>query len=241
MRPEGRRARSLVAGLVLVLIALVVALVLTRDSDDAADGEPGNGESVVLEDEGWRCTGPVDLDLVKVTIRTKRVDAINLGPDCTGEIRRIEVETWVRDGVKVSAHERAPHDITVGGGFIRCQARGGAGTHQDGIQVMGGRRIVFRELEISCSSEPNAQLFINAIRDVVPTDVVCERCTLGGGAASTVIIGRSQRSGVRDSRVCPGRFFDVRVNDDARSPIDDGNELLAQSDAVCTVTSRRTP
>lgn len=164
-----------------------------------------------------------------------RVDAISFGADCNGTIDRIEVDTWMRDGVKVRAHPRPSHDITVGGGYVRCHRRAGADVHQDGIQVMGGSRITFRDLEIACSSGSNAQLFINGIRDGLPTDVVCERCALGGGAATTLIVGKSVRSGIRDSLVCPGRFHSVRVTENAREPVDDGTRELPPSDARCTV------
>ena len=40
------------------------------------------------------------------------------------------------------------HDLTVGGGSIRCLAKAPR-FHQDGIQVMGGARITFRDLKIS--------------------------------------------------------------------------------------------
>jgi hypothetical protein len=47
----------------------------------------------VLVDRSWSCTGAVDLDLVKVTLRSRSDNAICLEPGCTGRIDRIEVES----------------------------------------------------------------------------------------------------------------------------------------------------
>jgi hypothetical protein len=212
----------------------LIAYALLR-SDGDADGGSSSGMSIVRVDEPWSCNGPVDLDLVKVTIRNVHTDAIQLGRGCTGTIRRIEVETSSRDGVKVSAVENGPHDIEIGGGYVRCLGKTSPEVHQDGIQVMGGERITFRDLEISCSSGPNGQLFINAVHSGLPTDVVCESCTFGAGAASTLIVGRSVRSGARDSLVCEGRYHDVRVTDRAVDAVNEGNTLLPRSDGRCTL------
>ena len=121
---------------------------------------PPASASIVLVDEPWICRGPVNLDLVKITMRTVLEDAIYLREDCSGYIGRIEVETWTLDGVKVNAPPPAAHDLVIDGGYIRCFDHPPE-AHQDGIQVMGGERITFRRLEIECSSEPNAQLFIS--------------------------------------------------------------------------------
>lgn len=193
---------------------------------------PPSGETVVLEDQAWTCTGRVNLDLVKITMRTGRGDAVYLRTNCTGIIRRIEIETWVGDGVKVNAPMPVAHDLTIGGGYIRCYDRG-PGVHQDGIQVMGGERITFRNLEINCNSNPNGQLFINSAQGGMPTDVVCESCVLGPGAAATLIVGASLRSGARRSFVCPGRFQSIRINPTAESPVNVGNAVLDSTDRRC--------
>ena len=70
------------------------------------------------------------------------------------------------DGVKVA---EGVHDLTVGGGSIRCLAKAPR-FHQDGIQVLGGARITFRELKISCGRRDarliNSNLFIKQGRQV---------------------------------------------------------------------------
>jgi hypothetical protein len=193
---------------------------------------PPSGETVVLVNQAWTCTGPVNLDLVKVTMQAGRGDAVYLRTNCSGYIARIEIETWIGDGVKVNAPPPAAHDLTIGGGYIRCRDRN-EGTHQDGIQVMGGERITFRNLEINCNSNPNGQLFINSAQGGLPTDVVCDGCVLGSGAASTLLVGRSVRSGARRSLICAGRFHDIRINATAESPVNIGNSVLPRTDPRC--------
>jgi Ca2+-binding RTX toxin-like protein len=196
------------------------------------DAPPPSGETLVLEDEPWTCTKKVNLDLVKITMRTRRGDAVYLRTNCSGFIRRIEIETWTGDGIKVNAPQPVAHDLTIAGGYIRCYDHLPS-VHQDGIQVMGGERITFRNLELQCNSNPNGQLFINAANGGMPTDVVCEGCVLGSGAASTLIVGSSVRSGARRTLVCPGRFHDIRINGTAESPVNVGNAVLASTDARC--------
>ena len=189
--------------------------------------------SIRLVDQAWTCHGPVDLDLVKVEIRTVEGDAIYLRQGCTGRIGRIEVDTWRGDGVKVNVPPPVAHDLVVEGGYIRCHDQG-AGGHQDGIQVMGGKRITFRELEINCNSEPNAQFYVSALDPGMPTDVVCEGCFLGTGAAQTLFVDESVRSGARNTLICPGRFRALRIDESlAREPVLEGNRELPADDERC--------
>jgi hypothetical protein len=190
-----------------------------------------SGRSVVLVDRAWTCNGPVDLDLVKVTMRTAVADAIYLRTNCTGRIGRIEVNTWTRDGVKINAPSPAAHDLVIGGGYIRCHARSGG--HQDGVQAMGGSRVRFVSVEINCNSTPNAQFFVQAANGGRPTGIVCDGCVLGSGAASTVLIEASAQSGVRNSVVCEGRYYDVRITSGAVNPINVGNRIVPASDSRC--------
>ena len=193
---------------------------------------PPSGETVVLDDQPWVCTGRVNLDLVKVTMRSGNRDAVYLRTNCSGRIGRLEIETWVGDGVKVNAPQPVAHDLIVYGGYIRCFDRA-PGAHQDGIQAMAGDRITFRELEIQCNSNPNGQLFISGANGGLPTDVVCDRCVLGGGAGSTLFLGDSVRSGARRSLICEARFQTIRIEGRAESPVNTGNSLLAATDSRC--------
>ena len=179
------------------------------------------------------------MDLVKVEIRTIQRDAVYLREDCTGRIGRIEIDTWQGDGVKVNVPEPAAHDLVVGGGYIRCHAHGPGG-HQDGIQVMSGERITFENLEIRCSSDPNAQFYVSALEPGMPTDVVCDGCLLGSGAAQTLFIDESVRSGARDTLVCPGRFRALRIDETlAEEPVLEDVRQLPEDDRRCRRPSGR--
>jgi hypothetical protein len=188
----------------------------------------------VLFDRSWTCTGPVNLDLVKVTMRNVADDAIHLRENCTGRIGRIEVETWQYDGVKINAPQPVAHDLVIEGGYIRCYAHGPVG-HQDGVQIMGGERITFRNVEINCNSEPNSQFYPSALSNNPPTDVVCENCLLGTGAATTLFIDESVRSGARNSLICPARFRNrtIFIAPGAQDPVDEGNRILPTGDRRC--------
>jgi hypothetical protein len=191
-----------------------------------------NAGTVELVDQTWECSEPVNLDLVKVTMQVGQDDAINILPGCTGLIGRIEVDTWTNDGIKVQWSEPQPHDLVVLGGYVNCHSRALL-AHQDGIQVMGGQRLIFRDLVVNCTSRPNAQLFISGVNGAVPTDVVCDRCFLGTGAASTLFVAESLRSGARNSTICAGVHFDVRVGNDARDVVNARNRVLPATHARC--------
>jgi hypothetical protein len=185
----------------------------------------------VVVTDTWTCAGAVNLSLVKVTMRSGG-DGIHLRENCSGRIGRIEVDTWTEDGLKVNAPAPAAHDLVIEGGYIRCHARSD-GAHQDGIQAMGGSRITFRNLEINCNTDPNAQLFINSANGGTPTDIVCDGCFLGSGGGSTLFVNASIRSGARNSTICPGRFSPIRIETLAVSPVNSGNTVLASSDPRC--------
>jgi hypothetical protein len=164
---------------------------------------------VVRTDQTWTCTGPVDLDLLQVSIPAgPRQDAVHLRPGCTGRIGRLEVTQRSGDGVKVA---EGVHDLTVEGGSIRCLDKSPR-VHQDGIQAMGGMNITFHGLSIDCGRRDtrkiNSNLFIKQGKHstLPPTDVVCEQCSFGAWAAHTVSVQTSIRSGVVNSTLCVARF-----------------------------------
>jgi hypothetical protein len=233
------------AALVLTLAALLAAGCSSGDdgavqetrSEPAGTGRADTNQrpgSIRLVDEPWVCHGRVDLDLVKVEIRNVEDDAIYLRQGCTGRIGRIEVDTWKGDGVKVNVPPPAAHDLVVEGGYIRCHAQGSGG-HQDGIQVMGGEAITFQGLEINCNSDPNAQFYVSALAPGMPTDVVCDGCFLGSGAAQTLFVDESLRSGARNTLICPGRFRALRIDESlAQEPVLEGNQELPADDERCT-------
>jgi hypothetical protein len=196
---------------------------------------PPTTGSVVQVDRTWTCDGPVDLAKVKVTMtaaagaQRRTADAVHLAPGCTGRIGRVEITQSAGDGIKVA---EGVHDLTIGGGSIRCLAKA-PHLHQDGIQVLGGARITFRGLDVDCGRSTsrliNSNIYIRQAGQSTrpPTDVVCEGCTLGGWAAHTVILRRSIRSGVTGSSLCLARFPDLTfdVGASAVDPVRSGNTV----------------
>ena len=158
-------------------------------------------ETIVREERQFRCRGQVDLDLVQVTLRTTVDDAVSLDANCTGRIGRLEIDTWTGDGIKVQNYGRVAHDLVIESGYIKCHDVFGE-YHQDGIQVMGGRSITFRNLRIDCLGNANLFLARGGLGAVTPTDVVCEDCVLGPNTAQTLFYADSIRSGARGTTVC---------------------------------------
>jgi hypothetical protein len=191
----------------------------------------GSGGSVILTDKSWRCTGPVNLSLVKVTMQNASDNAIYLGSGCTGTIGRIEVDTWHQDGVKVNI---GSHDIVIGGGYINCHARD-LDVHQDGVQAQAGQRVTFRNVTIDCPKSNNAAFFVSAV-GATPEDIVCEFCTLKP-ANSTLNLKTSLRSGARDSIVCRGNTAGIRIQSGASAPVNERNLELPASDSRCASTA----
>lgn len=190
-----------------------------------------NGRSVVLIDKPFMCADypqPLDLELVKVRMtrssKSTIRDAIWLsGGDCSGFIKRVEVDTWLADGIKIGSEA---HDLTIGGGVIRCHDRG-RGAHQDGIQAMGGKTITLRNVEVDCRSSNHSAFYVNQSGNSTtpPSDVVCENCVLRA-TTTTVHIANSERSGVRGSTIYAGEFFDgVRICECAIDPVNE-NKII---------------
>jgi hypothetical protein len=220
------------------LITALISLLLSLFGSTPATPAPQpvtTGHSVVQTDRTWTCTSKVDLDLVKVTITRAALgdrrnrDAVHLRQGCSGRIGRLEIVQWYGDGVKVA---QGAHDLTVGGGSIRCLGKGPV-LHQDGIQVMGGERIAFDHLSIDCGRRNsrliNSNFFVNQGRRSTepPREVVCDECSLGSWAAHTVSVQRSIRSGVENSTICVARFPQetVAVGTPAIAPVREGNHV----------------
>jgi hypothetical protein len=195
---------------VLGLAVLAVALVAAASAIGSRAETPLTGSVVRTYslgqcDQGracFTCNGPVDLDLVAITVDTtaNTVDAIKLADGCTGRIKKIAVLTQSGDGVKVSS---GAADVTVAGGTITCTDRAGA-VHQDAIQAMGGTGIVFKRVTVTCPTANHSAFFVNrgGIGDETPTRVLFRNGYLGS-TGTTADIGTSKRSGVSDSVVCP--------------------------------------
>ena len=163
---------------------------------------------MTLVDQTWTCSGRVNLNLVKVTMRSAGSDAIRLSDGCTGRIGRIEIDTWREDGVKVqNSSSAAARDLVIESGYIKCHAIAN-GAHQDGVQAMGGARITFRNMSIDCLG--NSNFFVNrggggATR---PTSIVCEGCMLGPRSSTTIRVNEASELGCAVEQLLPGPQFD---------------------------------
>lgn len=238
----GSRERRPIRRVSLAVAAAAAVLALTAAVSAALAGVPHRAvvppdaaRTVVQRDRTWVCAGPVDLDSVTVTMTPAAAgprsgeDAVHLEPGCTGRIGRLDVTTSLADGVKVAY---GVHDLVVGGGTVTCLAKAPT-LHQDGIQVMGGERITFRQMHVDCGRANgrliNSQLFINMAgrSPTPPTDVVCDGCSFGPGAAHTVSTQDSIRSGVTNSTLCRGKFpkLTLAIGADAVDPVHAGNTI----------------
>jgi hypothetical protein len=192
---------------------------------------PAPPRTLSLVNQTWVCNGPVDLDSVTVTIdqSSSARDGVHLRDGCTGRIGQLVVNQSVGDGVKVA---QGVHDLAIDGGSVRCFAKRPV-MHQDGIQVMGGTRITFRNLTVDCGRAGeqliNSNLFIKQAGRSIdpPTDVICVDCVLGGGAAHTVNIQTSVRSGVESSTLCTAKYpkLTLTVGAGAVDPVNAGNTV----------------
>ncbi len=204
-------------------------------SDDAAPtttAPPDPAKTKEFKDRSFVCRGEVDLDLVRVTMRTAVEDAISLDANCTGRIGRIEVETWTADGIKVQNYGRVAHDLVIESGYVKCHDIAGE-YHQDGVQVMGGRSITFRDLRIDCFGNSNFFVAKSRLGAVTPTDVVCDGCALGPNAGQTLFYADSIRSGARNTTICTGRFRAIRIEPGARAIVEAENKVLPHDDPSC--------
>ena len=230
-----RRPLLFVTLCAVLAAAAIVAAARGTGGDAPGPIAPSGGSaagSVSLTNETWVCDGPVELDSVTVTMKAAgRLggDAVHLEDGCTGRIGLLTVTQSVADGVKVA---EGAHDLTIGGGTIRCLGKI-PNVHQDGIQVMGGARIRFENLTVSCGrpgeSLINSNLFINQTgrSTAPPTDVVCVDCSFGGGAAHTVSIQDSVRSGAIGSTLCEAKYpkLTLTIGPEAVAPVDVRNTI----------------
>jgi hypothetical protein len=166
----------------------------------------GGGGTLNLTNQKFNCDGPVNYDLVKVTISqtTSRMDGAALGNGCTGRIGRIEIDTWSADGIHVGAFA---HDLVVEGGYVHSHGVCGScgDVHVDGVQVLGGQRITFKNLDINYPTATNSGMYINCGNNCqdLPTDVICDGCTMKRSPEDNRVlrIGYSLRSGARNTTI----------------------------------------
>jgi hypothetical protein len=144
----------------LLGLAVIVAFALLTNALGAlaSSGSPPLVQTTgtITVADRWVCHSAVSLD--SVTVTSPSGDAVQLGSGCTGRIGQINVPAEVHgDPIHVGAFA---HDLVVGDVELACQGHD-AGKHQDGIQVMGGRRISFLGGTIACASANNSQFMVH--------------------------------------------------------------------------------
>lgn len=147
------------------------------------------------------CKGPVNTGLVHV-ISPSDV-GVELDTGCTGYIGELRVTDAQVDGVKVkNASVNAAHDLVIDKLVVECRTAP-AGVHQDGVQILGGARITIRESTVTGCRTSQVMLKQGGSGKTTPTDIVFDDGFYGAGAAHTFIVGKSLRSGVKNSVACP--------------------------------------
>ncbi len=215
--------------------------VLTGDCEVPPQTQPADPRrTITLTDEPWRCLGKVDLDLVKVTMRSPVEDALRIDQNCTGRVKRIEVDTWTADGIKVQNRGTVAHDLVIESGYVKCHDVY-PGYHQDGIHVMGGHRLTFRNLRVDCLRNANLFLSRGGSGASTPTDVVCEGCFLGPNSGQTLFFAPSIRSGARRTTICTGRFRAIRIEPGAEQLVNVGNRVLPHDHPSCADVTGQGP
>jgi hypothetical protein len=202
------------------------------------------GNRFILINSTWYCDGPVDVELVKVTTTDgQNRDAMRID-NCSGRIARVEVDTNAVDGLKVRNTDPVAHDLTIEGGYVRCHGHPPE-AHQDGIQVMGGARLTFRNLVIWCGNPLDFGAGVNSAAMIAlggggastPTDVIIEHSVMGPGSANGVLIATSIRSGIRNSVACPDwtpAGGAVLIESSAVDGVDLDNEKPGLEDPRCS-------
>lgn len=198
---RGRLLRSAVAAAGLLACAAVGLGVSVSVAAPAGQ--------IVVAEGGYRCDGPIDVDLLRVT-NPGGSAGLTITTGCSGRIGRLEI-TGVRndDGVKVQ-NSGPSGPLTVGGGFVQCAGPPTDGTHQDGVQAMGGHDLLFQDVVFDCWGGGGGNWFVarGGGGYATPTNVICDGCVFGpnfGPRAPNVQTQTSVGSGVRNGLVCQPR------------------------------------
>jgi len=217
----------------IVFLALSLATAVAFTSVAIAAAPSG---SVVSNGKAWRCSGPVNLASVTVSIKASDPsnDGVFLSSGCTGYIGSITVDQWHGDGIKVG---NGVHDLEIGKITIHCYAHD-AGKHQDGVQVMGGQNVKFDGGYIGCYSanDSQAMIHVGAAGNEIPTNVIFDKITAdpagaqdptgkplytyGDGGAYGISNGQSQSSGYTNlTMLSLANRHDIYQGADAVNPI----------------------
>ena len=176
----------------------------TGPCDHADTSGCAPGSELILTDDQWRCTQPLEeiarevggtLPL-KVTAKfTTFIETsgpvVDLREGCEGDgtdaidlILDIQGDGRTKGGINDAMSVKLDaHDIDITGN-IDCGPRA-EGSHQDGIQAQGARNIAFVDLEIgdwdderaTCTgAEAGIGISLGGVADIIPTGHKCIRC-----------------------------------------------------------------
>lgn len=200
---------------------------------------PGND---LIVDGSWTCDKAVNYDLVRVTNHGSG-DVVRLASGCTGRIGRLESIGAVNgDAIKIqNSDSNAAHDLVIESGFASCAGPSTDGTHQDGVQGMGGKNITFRNFVFDCYGGGGGNFFIQRAGSgaTTPTNIVCDHCALGPRHPNQVNLGTSVGAGVSNSLVCQplsGRNW-FQTDSSAQQVVNENNSVVPSNDPRCATTS----
>lgn len=198
---------------------------------------PPSGNTLAV-DGSWTCDRAVDYDVVTVTNHGSG-DAVRLASGCTGRIGRLEVSGVVNgDAIKIqNADANAAHDLTIQSGYASCAGPSTDGTHQDGVQGMGGSNITFQNFVFDCYGGGGGNFFIQRAGSgaTTPTNIVCDGCALGPRHPNNVNLGTSVGAGVRNSLICrplSGRS-PFQTDSGAQQVVNENNTVVPSNDPRC--------
>lgn len=220
----------------VTLAALAAGALLATSGSQAANPTtttplPTKAKTIHVTDKMWSCKSPQNGTVVYSHIEHANVDAVHLDKGCTGRLT-LHIWTNARDAVKL--HDGA-HDLVVTGDVF-CAGKIGI-VHQDGVQAMGGTKVTFEGWKENCPSGNNGGFFFNTGTggQGLPTDVVCDHCSIYYGNASWHI-SHSLRSGATNSIAYRGPGGAApktcwRIEKWAQSPVNSNNHCLPKPPA----------
>jgi hypothetical protein len=203
----------------------------TGPCDHADTSGCAPGSELILTDDQWRCTQPLEQVArevggtlpLKVTAKfTTFVETsgpvVDLREGCEGDgtdaidlILDIQGDGRTKGGINDALSVKLDaHDIDITGN-IDCGPRA-EGSHQDGIQAQGARNISFVDLEIgdwddqraTCTgAEAGIGISLGGVADIIPTGHKCIRCRVIA-CRRGINIGASVGTEIVDSRFRSG-------------------------------------
>ena len=214
-------------------------------AEPTGGGEPTPG-TVITTTRSWQCNGALSafgrlpIKVISEIPNPGTADAIRLiGCYGDGDPATVDLILDVRgnggnlgtgyDAVKIG---QTAHDLVVTGSAA-CGARYGS-IHQDGVQIMSGYRIEFRDFTMgdpdrgqwTCHGAGGGW-YIGHVSSTGtrPTDIVCVRCRLAT-YNQNMRIDDSLRSGARDSVFGYSRSYGIFIGPEASSPVNSGNRIV---------------